>query len=208
VCFTRTVSVAALVSASTMCSRPPAPAAGAPAPAAGSLHPHVATVSRLLGSWRGSGRGFFPGIADFQYEEELEFMASDKPVVFMRQRTWSPRDQSTMHVESGYWRLPKAGQLEMLISQASGISEQHHGTVSAPDNATLVFSAKSDKVISTNSTAGARVLAVERVYRLYHDSSKSCDALEYTLSMSTEKTHTLTKHLQATLYKQPAKARL
>ena len=42
------------------------------------LHPAVASLSFLLGKWRGEGEGFFPTINSFRYGEEIQFSHSGK----------------------------------------------------------------------------------------------------------------------------------
>lgn len=44
-----------------------------------SLHPNLQLAARLLGTWRGEGRGEYPSIEDFQYVEELTFTDVGKP---------------------------------------------------------------------------------------------------------------------------------
>lgn len=42
------------------------------------LHPFVAPLSYLLGTWRGQGEGEYPTIPSFGYGEELRFSHSGK----------------------------------------------------------------------------------------------------------------------------------
>jgi hypothetical protein len=50
-------------------------------------HPNVAPVAALLGTWQGKGRGVFPTIQPFEYEEEIVFSSERKPFVAYTQRT-------------------------------------------------------------------------------------------------------------------------
>lgn len=53
------------------------------------LHPGLAADSRLVGTWRGEGRGEFPTIAPFHYTKEVTFTDVGKPFLHYVQRTWS-----------------------------------------------------------------------------------------------------------------------
>jgi len=44
------------------------------------IHPAVAPLSYLLGTWRGQGEGGFPTINSFSYGEELHFSHSPNKV--------------------------------------------------------------------------------------------------------------------------------
>eukprot|EP01018_Ginkgo_biloba_P028788 Gb_35835 [translate_table: standard] len=43
-----------------------------------SIHPAIAPISFLLGTWRGEGEGGFPTIQSFKYGEEIKFWHSGK----------------------------------------------------------------------------------------------------------------------------------
>ncbi len=92
-------------------------------------HPDVATLAFLLGTWRGSGRGDYPTIDGFVYEEEVVFSHSGKPFLGYRQRTWDPHG-APLHSETGYLRAPRPDQAELVVAQPTGIAEIHTGTVS------------------------------------------------------------------------------
>ena len=112
----------------------PAGAAAAAAPASVTVHPFVLPVRSLLGRWRGRGRGEFPTIAAFEYDEEVRFtqLSSGRPVLQYTQSTQHPLSHQPMHGESGFWRFGAAqtgepqqqqAPVELCISQASGITE-------------------------------------------------------------------------------------
>jgi len=52
----------------------------APATSPAVIHPAVAPLSFLLGTWRGQGEGGFPTIHSFSYGEELHFSHSPNKV--------------------------------------------------------------------------------------------------------------------------------
>lgn len=92
------------------------------------LHDALRPLAFLLGTWRGSGAGKYPGIDDFEYGEETRFWHYGKPVLAYSQRTWSPASGAPMHSEMGFWRLAGDG-VEAVLSHAFGITEVLTGDV-------------------------------------------------------------------------------
>jgi hypothetical protein len=91
-------------------------------------HPALQPIAFLLGTWRGSGRGDYPTIEGFTYEEEVAFTHVGKPFLFYRQRTWGA-DGLPLHTEAGYLRPVDGGSAELVIAQPTGITEIHAGPV-------------------------------------------------------------------------------
>jgi hypothetical protein len=96
------------------------------------MHEALEPVAWLLGTWRGSGTGVYPTIADFSYEEELRFWHSGKPVMAYSSRTWSPDDGRALHAEMGYWRPQGDGSIEVVIAHSFGLTEIMRGTHDGP----------------------------------------------------------------------------
>ena len=86
------------------------------------LHPAVAHLAPLLGTWRGAGRGHYPTIDPFEYTEEVTFGHVGKPFLAYNQRT-KGADGAPLHAECGYWRPAGEQGLELLIVHPSGIAE-------------------------------------------------------------------------------------
>jgi nitrobindin-like protein len=93
------------------------------------LHPAVAVLAPLLGTWRGEGRGEYPTIEPFDYGEEITFAHTGKPFLAYRQRTWSLADGSPLHAETGYWRAVGDGRVEVTLAHPFGAVEVLVGTV-------------------------------------------------------------------------------
>ncbi len=140
------------------------------------LHP-------LVGTWRGSGHGHFPTIADFDYEEELVVATTPKPFCSTSQRTWGP--EGPMHMEVGWLRWCGAGAVEWVIAQPTGLAETSSGTL---EDGTLRVAGP----VHRTKTA-VEVLQVRREYRF------SPDRVDYDLWMATEVVPRLTHHLSARL---------
>ena len=92
------------------------------------LHPAVAHLAPLLGTWRGGGRGDYPTIEAFEYTEEVTIGHAGKPFLAYSQRT-KGADGSPLHAECGYWRPDGDRGLEMLVVHPSGIGEMLVGEV-------------------------------------------------------------------------------
>ena len=86
------------------------------------LHPAVAHLAPLLGTWRGGGQGHYPTIDPFEYTEEVTFGHVGKPFLAYSQRTKGV-DGAPLHAECGYWRPTGEWGLELLIVHPSGIAE-------------------------------------------------------------------------------------
>ncbi len=140
-------------------------------------------LSRLIGTWRGEGRGTW-GTASFGYLEELEFAHAGKPYLLYAQRTRSSDDGRPLHAERGFWRAAD-GEVELVIAQGIGIAETSLGTW---DGDTL--STTSTGLLLTASAKP--VTAVRRTYAI------DGDVLLCTMEMSTTGGDVL-PHLEARL---------
>ncbi|TQD69761.1 hypothetical protein C1H46_044705 [Malus baccata] len=87
------------------------------------MHPAIAPISYLLGTWKGQGEGGFPTINSFSYVEHLNFSHSGKPFIAYTQKTWKLNSGEPMHAESGFWRPKPDGSIEVVISQSTGLVE-------------------------------------------------------------------------------------
>ena len=85
---------------------------------------------RLLGTWRGTGRGSYPTIEDFDYAEELIFFSHvGKPFLSMVQRSRDLMTGEPLHGEAGYLRALPDGAVELTVAQPSGVVEVDVGSV-------------------------------------------------------------------------------
>lgn len=155
----------------------PAPAAAAATAGGPPLHVNVAHVGALIGTWKGTGRGFYPTIASFEYKEEVTFAHAGKPWLSYSQRTWRVTDGAPLHAETGYWRFPGDNKVEMLITQPSGVSEVSEGSWSAQSSGAgeakaagdspVVISTKTDNFTRTATARPPHVTSATRVFTLH-----------------------------------------
>ena len=141
----------------------------------------------LLGTWRGSGRGLYPTIADFTYEEESVFSHTGRPFLVYSQRTWNPETAAPMHSESGFLRALPDNRAEIVISHAFGIAEIGEGHVEGT-------------VLEISSTAMAKTASAKNVEAVRRRFELAEGSLRYTIGMRFGG-HRLQDHLFAELRK-------
>ena len=151
------------------------------------MHPAVEPLAFLLGRWRGEGKGEYPTVEPFAYGEEIEFSHTGRPFLFYLQKTWNPVDGYPLHSESGYLRPVAEGQLELVLSQPSGITEILAGTISG----TRIEMASTTVGVSPTAK---QVSAVKRVIAV------TANTLSYQLDMAAVG-QDMSIHLQAELAK-------
>jgi hypothetical protein len=145
-----------------------------------SVHPHIAHVAALLGTWTGVGHGDYPSIDPFDYAESVTFSHVGKPFLAYQQRTRSigvaGQPGQPMHAESGYWRFPAPGRIEVVLSHPTGVTEIEEGTIELALDGTLVIELATTSV-GLSSTAKS-VTGIGRRFRMKDDT------IDYELHMS------------------------
>lgn len=158
------------------------------------LHPDVAVLAPLLGTWVGQGAGEYPTIQPFGYVEEVTFGHVGKPFLTYGQRTKASDDGRPLHAETGYVRVPSPVHVEFVLAHPTGITEVQEGTLCV-SGATIEM-----ELYATNIglTASAKeVTALARSIRI------DGHELMYTLRMAAAG-QPLLHHLAATLHRKKA----
>ena len=158
---------------------------------AAQLHPDVAPLAFLLGTWRGEGEGDYPTIDPFRYGEEVTFSHVGKPFIAYQQKTWSAEDGRALHCEYGYLRCPAPGRVELVVAHPTGHNETSEGSL---DTHAL-------NLTSTVVSCTASAKSVEGVTRVVTVSADG-DQLQYKLGMAAV-SQPLGPHLRATLTRVP-----
>jgi len=139
----------------------------------------------LAGTWRGRGKGEYPTIAEFAYNEEITITpVPGRPVAFWRSATRDAATGEPKHGESGYLRSTTQG-IELVIAHTFGVVEATAGTF---EGATL-------SLRSTGLLGTASAKQIDQVDRHYEFDG---DRLHYTIAMAAVGGQ-LTHHLAADL---------
>ncbi len=138
----------------------------------------------LVGTWRGSGRGEYPTIEPFAYDEEVEIAALPSGALSYAQRTRDAATGAPRHAESGWFRVVGDG-VELVVAQPTGIAEVHAGPRDGQ-----VLELRAGAVVATPSAVEVRDVTRRIEVR--------DDVMTYRLAMAAVG-QPLTHHLAATL---------
>jgi hypothetical protein len=145
----------------------------------------------IEGTWKGQGRGYFPGVTSFDTRVTLIFTQRDEKTLAYQQQAQKLYDGQTeylqSHWESGFISLLENGDLQLVNIQIGGRSEILVGTIEALDNMFRMHFVS--KILSHDP----RMVSSARTFEL------EGDTLRYQMEMQTTKVSQSTPHLKITL---------
>jgi hypothetical protein len=92
-------------------------------------HADLGALAELLGTWRGGGRGEYPTIETFDFEEETRFWHAGAGFLYYHLRTWAPESGMHLHSELGFWRAGPGGRVDVTLAHPLGLTEVADGTI-------------------------------------------------------------------------------
>ena len=145
----------------------------------------------LEGTWRGDGRGQFPGVTSFDYRETLIFTRRDEKLLAYEQRAQKLYDGQTeylqSHWENGFISILENNDLQLVNIQIGGRNEVLVGTIESLDAVIRVH------FVSKALNNDPRMMSSARTFEL------EGDTLRYEMEMQTTKVAESTPHLKITL---------
>ncbi len=152
-------------------------------------------LAKLHGSWKGKGKGKFPTIDSFEYEEHLHFEVDlSYPLIHYEQKTVLLPSEEPSHWESGFIRVLDSGMIEISNSQDSGRVEVLQGTMKNLSNISLEYEMEFVSIVLANDS---RLVNTRRVIKVTNNT------LEYSKFMATNTTEKpmMLPHLHSILTK-------
>jgi hypothetical protein len=147
-------------------------------------------LSLLEGTWKGEGRGQFPGVTSFDYRDTLKFTRRDEKTLAYEQRAQKRYDGSTewlqSHWESGFIRILENDTLE-LVSAQIGRAEVLIGTIELTNDVFRIH------FVSKAILNDPRIISSARTWEL------EGEVLSYEAEMHTTKVNQSMPHLKITL---------
>lgn len=145
----------------------------------------------LAGTWTGAGRGGYPTISPFDYQETLTFTRRDEKSLAYEQRTQKRYDGQTdwlvSHWENGFLRILEGGEIELVNAQSGGRSEVLIGVAEMSGSLVRI------RFTSRSITNDPRLICTTRTFELLGHT------LHYTMEMQTSAVDRLANHLRITL---------
>ncbi len=145
----------------------------------------------LEGTWKGEGRGEFPGVTSFGYRETLVFTRRDEKILAYEQRTQKLYDGQTeylqSHWENGFLSILENDDLQLVNIQIGGRNEILVGSIESLGDIFRI------RFVSKTLNNDPRMISSARTFEL------EGDTLRYEMEMQTTKVNQSTAHLKIAL---------
>ncbi|MGZ5390114.1 MAG: FABP family protein [Aeromicrobium sp.] len=100
------------------------------------LHADLVPLAWLLGSWHGNGRGEYPTIEPFAFEQDVAFAHDSRPFLHYFSRAWITDDEGNRirpgALETGFLRPTADKGVELILAHPTGYAEVWYGTIDGP----------------------------------------------------------------------------
>jgi len=139
------------------------------------LHPDLMPVSWLLGTWHGNGKGEYPTIEPYAFEQEAVFAHDGRSFLHYFSRTWVTDENGDRvgpgELETGFLRVSgdREGEgypLELVLAHPTGYAEVWYGSVEGP-RLTMVTDVVARTSSAKDYTAGQRMYGLVEGHLMY-----------------------------------------
>ncbi|CAA9340082.1 MAG: DUF1794 [uncultured Friedmanniella sp.] len=97
------------------------------------LHPNLMPIAWMIGRWEGSGKGTYPGTADFDFGQQVDFAHNGGSYLHYLSQTFEVdadgKALRPLTMETGFWRPQGDGTLEVVMSHPEGYNEIWYGKI-------------------------------------------------------------------------------
>jgi nitrobindin-like protein len=124
------------------------------------LNPAVNRLAWLVGRWEGTGKGVYPGTAEFDFGQQIDFAHNGGDFLHYLSQTFEVDSEGKavrpLSMETGFWRPQADDSLEVVMCHPSGYAEVWYGKITGA-KIELTTDAVVRTVTAEEYTAGQRL---------------------------------------------------